>query len=103
MATGERSGDHDACEAAMTRPERFTAWITKYALTQGILKMQVADCFDTSPGMVTKVNGPVAFYHGDDWHRSHEAAIEKAKAMQTSKLDSVDKQRERIAALRFER
>jgi len=83
--------------------ERFTAWITKHALTQGILKMQVADCFDTTPGMVTKTNGPVAFYHGNDWHRSHEAAIERANAMKASELESLDKQRERIAAMRFER
>jgi len=83
--------------------ERFTAWVTKYALTEGVLKMQVEDCFHISPDMVTKVGGSYrAHYHGKDWHRSHEAAIERAKEMQAAKLASLDKQRERIAKLSFD-
>lgn len=82
--------------------EVFMAWITKYALTEGILKMQVEDCFNISPDMVSKVNGPLNHFHGKDWHRTHEAAIRRAKEMQAAKLKSIDKQRARIAALRFE-
>lgn len=85
----------------MRERERFTAWVTKYALTQGILKMKVEDCFDSSTTMVRKINGAPAYFHGDDWHRSYEAAIDRAKAMQSAKLKSLDKQRERIAALEF--
>jgi hypothetical protein len=82
--------------------KRFTAWVTKYALTEGIMKMQVEDCFDTSPNMVKKVNGQLTFFHGQDWHRSHADAIKRAKEMQAAKLKSIDKQRARIAGLKFE-
>lgn len=34
---------------------RFAAFITKYALTRGILKMEVEDCFDVSGQMVRSV------------------------------------------------
>jgi hypothetical protein len=88
---------------AQEKRTRFMAWVTKYALTDGILKMQVEDCFDTSPDMVKKINGPAnTFFHGNDWHRSHEEAIARAKEMQAAKLKSIDKQRARIAALTFE-
>jgi hypothetical protein len=79
----------------------FTAWVTKYAMTEGILKMKVEDCFDTSPDMVAKVNGRGAYFHGKDWHRSHEAAIARAEEMRIAKLKSIDKQRARIAGLVF--
>ena len=45
---------------------------------------------------------PDTCFHGKDWHRSHEAAIFRAKEMQAAKLKSIDKQRARIAALKFE-
>jgi hypothetical protein len=84
--------------------EIFTAWITKYALTEGILKMKVRDCFDISADMVVKVDGQgyEQAFHDKDWHRSHEEAIARAKDMQAAKLKSIDKQRKRIAALTFE-
>lgn len=86
----------------MSDRTKFMAWVTKYALTEGILKMQVEDCFNTSPEMVKKANGQHSqHFFGKDWHRSHEAAIERAKAMQAAKLKSIDKQRARIAALKF--
>jgi hypothetical protein len=86
----------------MTERTRFMAWITKYALTDGILKMQVEDCFDTSPGMVEKVNGMNSqYFHGKDWHRTPEEAVARAEEMRKAKLASIDKQRKRIEALKF--
>lgn len=85
----------------MSDRTRFMAWVTKYALTDGILKMQVEDCFDTSPNMVQKINGPQAWFHGKDWHRTYEAAIARAEEMRTAKLESIEKQRARISALEF--
>lgn len=86
----------------MSERTRFTAWVTKYALTEGILKMLVEDIGD---GIVRKVNGTLPTYfhdEGREWHRTHEAAIVKAKQMQAAKLRSLDKQRVRIAALKFD-
>lgn len=89
----------------MSERTRFTAYVTKYALTEGILKMLVQDCFDTSPNMVRKVNGQYfTTFHGEgrEWHRTLDGAIKRAKDMQAAKLKSIDKQRARIAALKFE-
>lgn len=85
----------------MSKREQFTAWVTKYALTEGILKMQVEDCFGVSPDMVKKVNSPSNWFHGKDWHRSYEDAVARAEEMRTEKLKSIDKQRARILALKF--
>jgi len=87
----------------MSKRTRFTAWVTKYALTEGIMKMQVQDCFDTSPAMVEKINGGSQYYHGKDWHRTPEAAVARAKEMRAAKLKSIDKNRAKIAALDFDK
>lgn len=85
----------------MTERTRFMAWVTKYALTEGIMKMQVEDFFDVSPTMVGKVNESNQYFHGKDWHRTPEAAIARAEEMRRAKLLSIDKQRKRIEALKF--
>ena len=86
--------------------ERFTAWITKYALTQGIHERMVEDCFDISPTMVTTIKreGEYSAVHffGQDWHRTKADAIKRAREMQTKRLESIDQQRARIAALKFD-
>lgn len=82
--------------------ETFTVWITKYALTQGIQKKTAEGCFDTSPTMIS-VRGGYApeFYHNNDWHRTEADAINRALEMQANKLSSIEKQRKRIASLKF--
>ena len=88
----------------MSDREKFTAYITKYALTQGILINHQAElCSDISTAMI-KVPGQyvAGYYHAKDWHRTMASAINQAKEMQAAKLKSIDKQRKRIAALKFE-
>lgn len=79
---------------------RFTAWISKYALTEGIYPKLIEDCFDIDPNFVHDVDGH-GTYHKGQWHRTREEAVAKAKEMQARKLISIDKQRSRIAALTF--
>lgn len=88
----------------MEKRERFTAYITKYALTEGIKTRLVEDCFANSPAMVRDIQETRygSFYHGHDWHRTKADAIRRAKEMQAAKLKSIDKQRGRIAALKFD-
>ena len=89
----------------MTERERFTAWITKYAMTDGILERKVEDCFDISAAMVKDIQTREysgIYYHGKDWHRTKAEAIKRAKEMQVAKLKLIDQQRKRIAAFRFE-
>ena len=50
--------------------ETITVYVTKYALTRGILRMQVRLCGEQFPGMVDA--GGMRCYHGEgrDWHRT---------------------------------
>ena len=87
----------------MSERTRFMAWVTKYALTDGIQKMQVQDCFGTSPTMVEKVNGRNQYYHGKDWHRTPEEAVARAKEMQAAKLKSIERRLAKVAAMDFDK
>jgi hypothetical protein len=87
----------------MSERTKFMVWVTKYALTDGIMKMQVEDCFNIDPDMVRKINGPQQCFHGKDWHRTPELAVVRAKEMQSAKLKSIDKQRAKIVALDFDK
>lgn len=78
-------------------------WITKYALTMGILEKDAERC-KTQLDMIqvgTGINRQ--YFHGErkDWHTSRESAIRRSEEMKTAKLRSIDKQRARIAALQF--
>ena len=62
--------------------ETFKVWISKYALTQGILEMDAKET--CSPGMIEALgdNGVRAgFYHGEgkEWHLTEEGAIRRAE------------------------
>lgn len=56
---------------------KFFVYVTKYALTKGIEKREVRDCFDISPTMVASDGHFSDHYHGDDWHRTYECAHEE--------------------------
>lgn len=82
--------------------ERFTAYITKYALTSGIKQVEVEDCFDSAPDMIREVAERFpAYYHGDDWHRTREEAVQRAEEMRKAKIASVKKQLARLEKLSF--
>jgi len=85
-------------------PETFTAWITKYALTKGIFSTMVESC-DASNKMVKDISNDewkCWYYHGNDWHRTKEAAVKRANEMRNKKLASLKKSIERIKKLEFE-
>lgn len=81
---------------------RFTAYITKYALTAGIEEILVEDCFHISPQMVTRADKPwFGSYFKDEWHRTRNAAVERAEAMRLKKIKSLEAQIKRLNALSF--
>ena len=84
--------------------KQFTAYISKYALTQGILKKHVELC-STSGNMVQVVGARWAeYYHGEgvEWHRSLFGAVERAEVLRENKLRSLQKQKARIEAMVFD-
>ena len=66
---------------------QFTAWISKYALTQGVFECPVEDCFETDLAMVKDLaEGSYAYYHGNDWHRTREGAVARASGVEVIEI-----------------
>jgi hypothetical protein len=82
----------------MEERERFTAYISMYALSGGIQEVEVEDCFHISP---TMVSGPSQCYHKDQWHRTKEEAIARAEGMRKRKIASLEKSIEKMRKLKF--
>lgn len=75
-------------------------WITKYALTQGIIE---ADGVRTSQGIYIKNSGlNTDYFYGSDWYFDKESAIKKAEEMRQKKIASLKKQIEKLEEMRFE-
>jgi hypothetical protein len=72
-------------------------WITKYALTDGILEMPVQR-EDVSGG---RVQAGFQWYKPREWHRTQEEAIAYAKKMQAGRIASLTKSLEKVKALDF--
>lgn len=64
-------------------------YITKYALTKGILEAEAEFC--TGTGMINV--GRHGYYHGEgkEWHRTREVAVKRAEIMRTNKIESLQK------------
>lgn len=77
-------------------------WITKYALTKGILEKEAE--VDDSKRMARVVSGLgwTEYYHRDDWHKTQEAAKAQAEVMRKKKIVSLAGQMAKLQALRFD-
>ena len=77
-------------------------WITKYALTKGIFTIEATE--PNENGLITPINKLWDCYHGEgrEWHRTKEAAIERAEEMRLKKIASLEKQIDKIKKLNFE-
>lgn len=76
------------------------AWITKYAITKGILEKEVEDCKDS---MVEESDNHFpTYYHGTDWHTDKQSAIAKAEEMRLRKIASLKRQIEKLKNMKFE-
>lgn len=85
--------------------EIFRGFITKYALTQGIIETNLEVCSSVSSDMVAAHDlGPHALFHkeGRDWHRTKAAAVARAETMRDEKIKSVEKQLKKLRGLKFE-
>jgi len=81
--------------------DTITVWITKYALTMGIYKVQ-GEVDEKYPDMLI-VSGKVRdIYHNGHWHRTPEMAIAKAQKMRNAKIKSLRKMLDKLEAMTFE-
>lgn len=79
-------------------------FITKYALTTGIITVE-AKLSDTCESMISVSDGVsmTAYYHGEgkEWHRTYAGAWGKAEAMRTAALVALEKKRKKLESLNF--
>lgn len=84
--------------------EDITAWVTKYALTSGIQKVSGTVRHETSSAMLSYPgecrDWPVSV-HGNDWHRTPEAALARAEEMRKAKIASLKKSIAKLEAMTF--
>lgn len=81
-------------------------WITKYALSDGVLPLDGAH--EVDGGYISKT-GPFTgewgarnhFYGGKDWHLTSEAANTRAEEMRIAKIASLEKQITKLKKLKF--
>ena len=77
--------------------EKIVAWVTKYALKEGIQLLEGS------------VRHEISFWHdarspgffGKDWHRTPEAALARAEEMRLAKIESLKKSINRLEGLKF--
>lgn len=77
-------------------------WITKYALTQGIVEKEA---YIYSCGKMIEIrenNQRGEFYHDEEWHKTKQEAIKKAEEMKEKKVFSLEKQLVKLKTLKFE-
>ena len=71
-----------------------TAWITKYALTNGIQEAEGEVSSVSQRMFVVSRARAVTFdqcFHGEDWHTTREAAIARAEKMRLARIASLKK------------
>ena len=84
--------------------EDITAWVTKYALTSGIQKVSGTVRHETSSDMLSYIGSRYDWrecVHGTDWHRTPEAALERAEKMREAKIASLKKSIAKLEAMMF--
>lgn len=76
-------------------------WITKYALSEGIVEVDTEVC--TGDMIQTHEKWP-RYFHGEGrgYHTEKQSAINHADKMRQKKIASLKKQIERLEKLRFE-
>lgn len=86
----------------MSGPKRTVVWVTKYALTKGIYKVEAERVGDRMV-RVNGSNGSFAYYlHDGQWHLTYAQARQRAFEMIEAAERSLEKRRKKLEALREE-
>lgn len=80
---------------------KIRVYVTKYALTSGI-RYVLADVANT-PRMISYGRGEYAHGEGKDWHRTWDAALDRAMEMRNNKIVSLRKSVSKMENLTFTR
>jgi hypothetical protein len=80
------------------------AFITKYALTEGIMEVQDAQQYQGSTDMISVPSmGFTAYFHGslNEWQTTKALAIAQAELMRQRKIVSLKKKIQTLKSLTF--
>ena len=79
------------------------AYITKYALTEGILEFDNAEVNVENPEMLIISDGArMIFFHGKHWHKTRQVAVDEAEIMRLKKISSLNKSIKKFESLKFQ-
>ena len=81
--------------------DTIKVFITKYALTDGIIEKDAELCDDNK---MIKVSGKgyfTTYFHGEDWHRTRESAVKRAEIMRDRAIKSAEKKIAKLKNLQF--
>jgi hypothetical protein len=81
-------------------------YITKYALTEGIIEREDVAYFSDTDRIGVECNYlfKLQYFHGQgkEWHRTKEAAIERAEEMRKMEIEDLKKSIKRLERMNFE-
>jgi hypothetical protein len=86
-------------------------FITKYALTKGILEMTGEVVREKSVDELGRMGRSVVecvgqfshrYYHGDDWHQTREEALVRVEKMRLQKIAAMEKKLEKLRNLKVQ-
>lgn len=83
--------------------EKVRAWVTRYALSDGVYMVEGDVCHGICSTMLKwrVKSGGTATAHGKGWHRTPEAALARAEEMRIAKIESLKKSIKKMEALQF--
>lgn len=78
-------------------------FITKYALTRGVLEKELIGGVDAKMITVRWMGGMngFAYFHKPDWYLTREEAVERAETMRDNKIKQLKAQIEKLAKKEF--
>jgi hypothetical protein len=77
------------------------AYITKYALSKGILELEGSNRIGNEDTFEAKTGQWMNSYHGGEWWATRDAAVERADEMRVARIASLKKQIKKLEAMRF--
>ena len=88
----------------MKEGDIFEGFVTKYALTRGIIKTKLELCkwFDSDYYYVQAPKLDHSYFHGKEWHRTLEEAEDQARVMQMKKIASLKNQISKLENMKFD-
>jgi hypothetical protein len=81
--------------------EKIHVWVTKYALTRGILEQDVEPSSADPTAMVCMIGHQSTHYFRKEWHLTLEEAVKEAERMRAAKIVAIKKNLAKMERMTF--